>query len=83
MKLRQHKGVYVESMTTVIKIEPTKAALLQAILDSGMTDLPDFLTEDMVGVTQGMGRDPKNGWDTHIVTIKDWGIYGFTDGPVK
>lgn len=82
MKLRQHRGGYSESMATTIEIEPTRPALLQAILASDMIGMPDPLTEDMIGVTSGMGRDPRNGWDTHIVTIKDWGVYGYTDGPV-
>jgi hypothetical protein len=82
MKLRQHMGVYSESMATTVEIEPTRQALLQAILDSGMTGVPDPLIEDHLGVTPGMGRDSRNGWNTHIVTIKDWGVYGYTDGPV-
>lgn len=82
MKLRQHRGVYVESMTTVIEIEPTKTALLQAVVASGMIGLPDPLTEDQISV-EPYKHDSRNGWYTHIVTLKDWGVYGFTDGPLR
>ena len=82
MKLRQHRGGYSESMATTVDIEPTRPALLQAILASGLIGIPEPLTEDHLGVTQSMRVDPRNGWDTHIVTIKDWGVYGYTDGPL-
>jgi hypothetical protein len=81
MKLRQHKGGYAESMATVVDIEPTKAALLQAIIESGMIGMPDPLTEDHLGVTFA-SVDMRNRWNTHIVTVKDWGVYGYTDGPM-
>jgi hypothetical protein len=81
MKLRQHRGGYAESMATVIDIEPTKAALLQAILDSGEMWLPKPLTEDHIGITFA-SIEPRSGWHTHIVTVKDWGVYGYTDGPL-
>jgi hypothetical protein len=80
MKLRQHKGSYSESMATTVEIEPTYQALLQSILSSGVPDLPNPLTKDHLGVTL-VSIDPRNGWKTtHIVTIKDWGVYGYTDG---
>jgi hypothetical protein len=69
-------------MATTVEIEPTRQALLQAIIASGMIGVPDPLTEDHLGVTKAMRVDPRNDWDTHIVTIKDWGVYGYTDGPV-
>jgi hypothetical protein len=68
-------------MATVIDIEPTKAALLKAIQDSGIIGIPDPLTEDMIGATFA-SVDRRNHWNSHIVTIQDWGIYGYTDGPV-
>ena len=81
MKLRQHKGGHTESMATMVEIEPTRAALLQAIRASGMIGLPEPLTEDHLGVTFA-SIDTRNHWNTHIVTIKDWGVYGYTDGPM-
>lgn len=82
MKLRQHKGGYDESMATVVEIEPTKAAILQAILFAQLVRLPHPLTEDQIIVAPYV-YDSRNGWNTHSVVIKDWGVYGFTDGPVR
>lgn len=81
MKLRQHKGGYAESMATVIEIDPTQAALLNAIKEAAVVGTPDPLTEDMIGVTFA-SVDPRSGWYTHIVTIRGWGVYGYTDGPL-
>ena len=81
MKLRQHRGGFSESMATVVEIEPTRSTLLQAIRASDMIGLPESITEDHLRVIP-TGIDTRNRWDTHIVTIKDWGIYGYTDGPL-
>jgi hypothetical protein len=82
MKLRRHRGGYEESMETTIEIEPTKTALLKAIQDSALIGLPTDLTEDHLSVSQA-GMDQRNGWDTYLVTIEGWGVYGYTDGPLK
>jgi hypothetical protein len=65
-------------MKTVIEIEPTKAALLKAIQDSGLRSL----TEDQI-LVEPYAYDPRNGWNAHSVVIKDWGVFGFTDGPLN
>jgi hypothetical protein len=89
MKLRQHRGGYDESMATVIDIEPTKAALLQAIMNTELIGLPSNLIEDQVTVepysfdAYPSSLDPRNGWNTHLVTIQGWGVYGYTDGPLN
>jgi hypothetical protein len=77
-------------METVIEIEPTKQALLQAIMNSTMRGLPLELTEDQITVEPyffgpyNSPQDSRNGWNTtHMVTLQGWGIYGFTDGPLN
>lgn len=82
MKLRQHKGGYDESMATTVELESTKAALLQAITNSGLIRIPNPLTEDQIHV-EPVKIDSRNGWNTHIVTIQGWGVYGYTDGPLN
>lgn len=89
MKLRQHRGGFEESMQTVIEIEPTKAAVLQAIKDLSLIGFPTATNPDQVTVepyTFGAyndSYDPRNGWNTHIVTVEGWGVFGFTDGPLN
>jgi hypothetical protein len=85
MKLRQHRGGLSESMATVVNIEPTKKALVEEItkqykdvIDMGMVSVD----ESTVSVESYGGMDERIGWDTYIVMIKNWGPYGFTDGPL-
>jgi len=75
-------------MQTVIEIEPTKAAVLQAVLNLELIGFPSDTTPDQVTVEPYLfgayqsSHDPRNGWDTYIVTIQGWGVIGFTDGPL-
>lgn len=82
MKLRRHRGSYDESMATVVEIEPTRSALLQAIVESEEGLETESLTESMISVDH-YGFESKSGWDAHLVTVRGWGIYGFTDGPLE
>ena len=79
MKLRQHRGLLADSMTTVIEIEPTIEALEQAIRDSLSVQ---FSPKD-IHVTFYC-NDARIQWNNcHIVTIDGYGVYGFTDGPIQ
>ncbi|MCK9567521.1 hypothetical protein M0R72_01065 [Candidatus Pacearchaeota archaeon] len=81
MKLRQHRGGLAESMATTIEIEPTMEALLVAIREryKGLMDVAD----DAVSVNPHGHHDKRNNWNTHIVVIQGFGVYGFTDGPLS
>lgn len=81
MKIRQHRVPYRESMATTLEVEPTKAAILRTILSSGTVDLPEGLTKDDIFVER-YAYDPCNGWNAYSVVIRNWGLYGFTDGPL-
>lgn len=81
MKLREHRRLLDESLATTIEIEPTREALLGAI-NAAMLGWSGFpVTEAAVSV-KPYCFDDRIGWNTHIVCIKDWGVYGFTDGSV-
>lgn len=75
-------------MATVIEIEPTKAALLQAVLNLELIGFPSDTTPDQITIEPYLfgaymsSHDPRNGWDTYIVTIQGWGVIGFTDSPL-
>lgn len=79
MKLRQHCGGLEKSMATTIEIEPTKEALLAAVRASVA---PLNVADDSLSV-KPYGFDKRINWDTHIVEIQDFGVYGFTDGPLS
>lgn len=80
-KLRQHRGGLDESMATTVEIEATMPALLAA-MQPVMEPWGVALTPDAVHVTPYGGIDKRIGWDTHVVTLDGYGVYGFTDGPL-
>jgi hypothetical protein len=80
MKLREHRSTLAESMATTIEIEPAIEALENAIKDT----LRDFLNLEPGSVhVSYYGYDDRINWSCHIVTIDGFGVYGFTDGPIK
>ena len=76
MKIREHRGLLDDAMDTCREIEPTMEAVVNEVLPS----LPVFLhikPED-IHVTP-YGYDKRIEWDTHIVFVDGYGVYGFTD----
>lgn len=82
MKLREHRGSYEESMATVVDIEPSLEVLTEYIRQAFGER---FLMKDSwVHVDPyGGGMDHRNGWDTYIVWVENYGVFGFTDGPIN
>ncbi len=79
MKFREHKGNLTDSMETVVDVADRKAltTLLRSRLEFyGFT----FSDEDLM--VKPYRFDNRVNWNTHIVTIEDYGVVGFTDGPV-
>jgi hypothetical protein len=77
MKIREHRGLLAEAMSSCKEIEPTMTAVIDQVLSS----LPCFLgikPEDIH--VEPYGYDKRIGWDTHIVIVDGYGVYGFTDG---
>ena len=76
MKIREHRGLLDDAMNTCKEIEPTMEAVVNEVLSS----LPVFLhikPEDIH--VSFYGYDKRIEWNTHIVTVDGYGVYGFTD----
>lgn len=86
MKFREHRGGLAESMATVIDVAD-RAALVAVIerllapfhftraqIDAGLNVEP-------YGCSGLPLLDLRNGWRTYIVTLYEYGVIGFTDGP--
>ena len=83
MKIREHRGFLVESMETVQEIEATKRALFEFIKES-FINWPTMLSIKETDIhVEPYGYDDRINWDTYIVTIDGYGVFGFTDGDVK
>lgn len=81
MKLRKRLIPFEASMATVIDIEPTVEAIITEIMKT-FPNIPVSVTDKTVHVVP-YGYDGKSGWNTYSVSIDDWGVYGFTDGPLN
>lgn len=80
MKLREHRGSLVDSMATVIEIEPTQAALDAHI---AKTLAPFGFVPKKPAVLDRFTYDERIGWNSYLVFIEGYGVFGFTDGPLK
>ena len=82
IKIREHRGQLAESMETVIEIEPTRAALLECIRKS-FAEFPPMsgVTDEDITI-EHYAYDKRINWDAWMVSIKGYGVFGFTDGPV-
>lgn len=80
MKVREHRGGFADSMATVAEIEPTKEALAKFI-----SEREDRSVKTSHVKVSKYGFDNRIGWNTYIVESKEeneWGVFGFTDGPL-
>jgi hypothetical protein len=79
MKVREHRGGFEESMGTVVQIDGSMESLVQEISSKiwkwAEVNLETVKIEKYV-------YDDRNGWDTYIVSVLGYGVYGFSDGDI-
>ncbi len=82
MLFREHRETLAESMETCVEMLNSKDTLTEYILnvleDYGYTK-QDILSDISVPY---YAYDKRNGWDTYIVLLKGYGVFGFTNEPV-
>lgn len=81
MKLREHRRGLHESLATTVEIEPTTEALLE-VIRAALAPYGVAIAPASVRV-EPYGFDARIGWDTHIVVVGGYGVFGFTDGPLS
>ena len=83
MKIREHRGLLSDSMETVREIEPNKEGIFNCIKES-FKNWPTMsdIKENEIHIDR-YGYDDRIGWDTYIVTIDGYGVFGFADGGIK
>lgn len=81
---RRHRGSLSESMTTVVEIRNFDALIDIIRSDFGWFAHPLAVDKDTVHVSPyGSGMDTRIGWNTYIVTVDLFGVWGFTNGPLE
>lgn len=83
VKFRFHRGGLKEAMETVIEVgnkEELKQAIIQHYKDNNIEEF----TPDVENITiEPYGYDNRIDWDTYIVSIPNYGVLGFTNGPLE
>ena len=75
-KYRDHRGGLAESMETVQKLE-SKDDLVN-YLQSKVNEYDPAVDCSKI-IIKPYGYDSRINWDTHIVTLDGYGVFGFTD----
>lgn len=78
MKFRPQRGSLDAAMAEVQEF--AGRAELVAHIAERLARWGFVVTPTMVHVRK-YGFDKRIGWDTHIVTVDGYGVFGFTDGP--
>jgi len=77
VRVRQHLGTLIESLKTTKEVSPTKNSLAVLINSSLGFEISSKQIE-----VKPYGYDERTEWDTYIIVIKGYGVYGFADGPL-
>jgi hypothetical protein len=78
-QVREHRGSLDESLATVRSV--ADRAELVALIHYTLEPFGQDVKADDIFVTP-YGRDERIGWDTHLITIRDYGVWGMADGPL-
>lgn len=79
MRIREHRGSLADSMKTMRTVhgsEELVAVINASLAPFGVTVAPAAI------VVMPYGRDIHTGWDTHLITIVGYGVWGMADGPI-
>lgn len=79
-KFRPHRGTLDEAMSEVFHLR-TKNELLHRFQDRLRPYGVEVTSEKLM--IKPYGFDERINWDTYIVTLEDFGVLGFTDGPLE
>lgn len=80
-KYRDHRGSFADAMLTMQLFESKDdlVTYLQSLVDKfgvGVYDCTQITIKPYI-------KEPDIGWDTHIVSLEGYGVFGFTDRPVQ
>lgn len=83
MKYRPHRRWLDESVAEMVDVDGRAGLILR--LREELAPWPSVrFADDQVRVERYSGDDNRIGWrDVHIVTIDDYGVMGFCEGPAR
>lgn len=79
MRIREHRAGLAESLLTVQEIRD-RTHLVETLQTSLA---PSGFRVDATAVhVEPYTFDPRIGWNTHLITIDGYGVWGMADGPI-
>lgn len=78
MRIRLHRATIEESLATTQVIDHTEEALM-AFINAELSSYGVTVKREQVSITP-YGYDDRNDWNTHLVHIDGYGVFGMTDG---
>lgn len=82
MKIREHRELLSDSMNTIAEIAPTIEAVAKFIRER-LKDFPGVQIAPSLIHVKHYTYDDRIKWDTYIVTLDGYGVFGFTDSPLS
>lgn len=79
-KVRQHRGNLSDSMETVCEVQDFDQLL--AVVRESLEPFGQIVSAETVHV-EPYTWDARIGWETHLVTIDGYGVWGMTDGMLE
>lgn len=78
-KVREHRGSLADAMETVFEVQD-----FAGLVDHMRKTLEPYgkLVKPEDVKVEYYTRDDRIGWDTYIVSIDGYGVWGFTNGPL-
>jgi len=80
MKIREHRRILKDSMDTVLEIDNSLDSIVD-VINKSLSPYNIIVTPDMVNIEKYC-YDYRIDWDTHLITIKGYGVFGMTDGNI-
>lgn len=77
--IREHRGGLIESMATVQPVRDREH--LVEIIRASLAPLGKVIDPEQISVSPYV-PDARVGWDTHIIEIKGYGVWGMANGPI-
>jgi len=78
--VREHRGGLAESMATVQPVRDREH--LVEIIRESLGPFAFRVEPEHVTVTPYV-RDSRIGWDTHLICIEGYGVWGMANGPIE
>ena len=79
VEFREHKGMLADSMATVVEIKD-KADLIEYIKKMLSKWNFNLIIDDETVKVEFYAYDKRINWNAYVITLKGYGVLGFTNG---